>query len=215
MDYGYLERQQADNDRLQRDQFLNIIKKYAMPQYTSDNLDITRKYASDATGSLGDPYKTNSVGNVFGGSEFSNAAKNSYDVTNNLNVAEKNYANKFKDWGTNFQNDQNNVNYGLSNKAIYDELVNSQTGRLNDLKINNANRISTEKINKNKVNAAYDEAQLASGRLRKSQDSAAMVDFISAIATVIGSIYGGPAGGTAAGAGVKAGGTAMVKNNNW
>lgn len=215
MDYGYLVRQQQDADRLQKNQFLNIIQKYAMPQYISDNLDTTRSYVNDATNGLADPYKTNTVGNIFGGNEFSNAAKKSYDVTNNLNVAEKNYANKYQDWGTNFQNDQNLVNYGLSNKQIYDELVNAQNSRLSNLKINNANRMSTEKINKNKVNAAYDESQLASGRLRKSQDSAAMIDFISAIATVLGSIYGGPAGGAAVGAGVKAGGTAMVKNNNW
>jgi hypothetical protein len=213
MDYGYLERQQKYNDKLQKNQFMDIISKYVMPQYTSDNLATTRNYANEATAGLSDQYKTNDVGNVFSGAEFSNAAKKSYDVTNNLNMAEKKYANQYQDWGTNAKNSENMVNYGLGNKAVYNALVNSQDARLADLGIINANRTSTELINKNRLEASKKLMQEQSDRLRKNQNAGSVVDFLSALGAIIGTVYGGPAGGAALGGGIKAGGNAIVKNN--
>jgi hypothetical protein len=213
MDYGYLERQQKFYDNLQKNDFLNLIQKYAMPEYNANNLQQTRNAATGATSALGDPYQTNNVGGNFGGSEFSGYAKNAFDTTNNLNVAEKNLSNNYADWNANDTNDMSKVNNNLTLKNAFNALTNSQAKRMGSLTTTNMTRASTDKINALKLKAAKDTIDQNTEKMKSQSESDSWINAIAALATIVGSIYATPAGGMALGAGVKAGGTAIARNN--
>jgi hypothetical protein len=214
-DYSYLTRKQKWYDKLQTDEFANMMENQKMPEYTPDLSMRALKLGQGATAGMADPYMEKSLGGQFGADpELMGLTKKIYDETNNLNEAGANYNTQNVDIGRGIQNKSNIFNDYLAKLGYGNALSRDQQSRLSNLGIQNISRESNDVINNMQIAAKKKLLEENSAKLRKKNENSGWINAIAAVGAIIGTIYGGgPATGAAVYGGIKSGGEALVNKD--